>query len=60
MLDAIAQKVGLKINPHLLRHASATLLYEATGDIYAVQHHLRHSKVVTCGELLNTGIVHSI
>jgi site-specific recombinase XerC len=23
------------------------LLYEATGDIYAVQHHLRHSKVAT-------------
>jgi site-specific recombinase XerC len=35
------------LNPHLLRHASATLLYEATGDIYAVQHHLRHSKVAT-------------
>ena len=50
-LDAVLNKaaatVGIKLNPHLLRHASATLLYEATGDIYAVQHHLRHSKVAT-------------
>ena len=46
-LNKACQTVGIKLNPHLLRHASATLLYEATGDIYAVQHHLRHSKVAT-------------
>lgn len=48
VLNEATATVGInKINPHLLRHASATLLYEATGDIYAVQHHLRHSKVAT-------------
>jgi integrase len=47
VLNDAAKTVGIKLNPHLLRHASATLLYEATGDIYAVQHHLRHSKVAT-------------
>lgn len=46
-LNKACRKVGIKVNPHLLRHASATLLYQATGDIYAVQHHLRHSKVAT-------------
>jgi integrase len=46
-LNAACKLVGIKVNPHLLRHASATLLYQATGDIYAVQHHLRHSKVAT-------------
>jgi len=47
-LNAACDAVGIPhINPHLLRHASATLLYQATGDIYAVQHHLRHSKVAT-------------
>jgi integrase len=46
-LNKACKKFGIKLNPHLLRHASATLLYEATGDIYAVQHHLRHSKVAT-------------
>jgi integrase len=46
-MRAAARKTGIKINPHLLRHASATYLYQATNDIYAVQHHLRHSKVQT-------------
>jgi integrase len=46
-LNKACDVVGIKLNPHLLRHASATLLYQATGDIYAVQHHLRHSKVAT-------------
>lgn len=46
-LKHAAKKVGIDLNPHLLRHASATLLYEATHDIYAVQHHLRHNSVIT-------------
>lgn len=46
-LNKAAKLAGIEVNPHLLRHASATLLYQATGDIYAVQHHLRHSKVAT-------------
>lgn len=41
------QRTGLDITPHLLRHASATFLYEQTSDIYAVQHHLRHSRPST-------------
>lgn len=48
ILDKASKEVGIgKLTPHLFRHASATLLYQATGDIYAVQHHLRHSKVST-------------
>lgn len=46
-MRSAARRTGIKINPHLLRHASATFLYQATNDIYAVQHHLRHSKVQT-------------
>ena len=38
---------GVYMTAHMFRHASATFLYELTGDIYAVQHHLRHSKVTT-------------
>lgn len=38
---------GVYMTSHMFRHASATFLYELTGDIYAVQHHLRHSKVTT-------------
>jgi integrase len=38
---------GIHLTPHMFRHASATFLYELTGDIYAVQHHLRHSRVTT-------------
>jgi len=38
---------GIYMTPHLLRHASATFLYESTDDIYAVQQHLRHSKPST-------------
>ncbi|NJD36704.1 MAG: site-specific integrase [Geobacter sp.] len=38
---------GCRITSHSFRHASATYLYEQTGDIYLVQQHLRHKKVTT-------------
>jgi integrase len=46
-LKNACETAKVKITPHLLRHASATYLYDATGDIYAVQHHLRHKDVKT-------------
>lgn len=47
MLQRIERDTGVKLTPNDLRRASATYLYEATGDIYAVQHHLRHKDVRT-------------
>ncbi len=44
-LRAAEKKTGIKMSPHMFRHMSATVLYEATGDIYAVSKHLRHSSV---------------
>lgn len=42
----IAAKIsGIKMTPHLFRHAAATFTYDQTEDIYAVQQLLRHSKV---------------
>jgi integrase len=41
------KRSGVYMTAHMFRHASATFLYELTGDIYEVQHHLRHSKVTT-------------
>ena len=38
---------GIYMRSHMFRHASATFLYEVTQDIYAVQHHLRHSRITT-------------
>jgi len=38
-------KAGVHIHPHLFRHASATYLYAATGDIKAVQAHLRQKDI---------------
>lgn len=41
------KRSGVYMTSHMFRHASATFLYDLTGDIYAVQHHLRHAKVTT-------------
>lgn len=46
-LAAAEKATGVHMTAHMFRHASATYLYELTGDIYAVQHHLRHSRVTT-------------
>lgn len=47
ILAAAAKKTGQHLSPHMLRHASAIYLLEATGDIYQVASHLRHSRVTT-------------
>lgn len=36
LLKRIGAETGIMLTPHMLRHAGATYLYEATGDIYAV------------------------
>lgn len=41
------KETGVYMSPHLLRHASATMLYDLTGDLYAVKHHLRQSRITT-------------
>lgn len=46
-LKAAEKASGVHMTAHMFRHASATFLYELTEDIYAVQHHLRHSRVTT-------------
>lgn len=43
----MSAECGCRITSHSFRHASATYLYEKTGDIYLVQQHLRHKKVTT-------------
>lgn len=43
----IREKIGGEFSPHMLRHASATYLYEQTGDIRLVQAHLRHRRIAT-------------
>lgn len=45
--DEVSKALGCKFTSHSLRHASATYLYERTGDIYQVQAHLRHKKLTT-------------
>ena len=40
-------KVGIPLNPHMLRHACATLLLERGVPMMVVSKHLRHSDVAT-------------
>lgn len=42
-----SDRTGIKMTPHMFRHACGTYLYEQTGDIRAVQMQLRHSKLST-------------
>lgn len=46
-LLAAGEATGIKMTPHLFRHASATLLYEISEDLYAVKNHLRQSRITT-------------
>lgn len=41
------KKTGLKLNPHLLRHAHATFMLGATGDLRLVQTELGHADIKT-------------
>jgi integrase len=47
VLSNIYKETGIKMTPHLFRHASATLLYQMDNDLYAVKQHLRHSRITT-------------
>lgn len=44
-LKKASEQTGIKMTAHTFRHAAATFTYEQTGDIYAVQQLLRHSKI---------------
>lgn len=46
-LDQAEAVTGIKMTPHLFRHASATLLYQISNDLYAVKNHLRQSRITT-------------
>ena len=47
LTGAPSDRIGPQPPIHALRHSAGTRLYEATGDIYMVAHHLRHSAVQT-------------
>lgn len=46
-LDRAEKETGIKMTPHLFRHASATILYQISNDLYAVKNHLRQSRITT-------------
>lgn len=47
IITALGMKVGIKVAPHGLRHASITAALDATGDVRAGQRFARHSNVNT-------------
>ena len=47
MIIKYSKGIEKKITPHVMRHTCATLLYEATGDIYLTATQLNHSSVAT-------------
>jgi len=46
-IKAAGLRCGIKINPHLIRHSSATIFQREVGDIYMTQKILGHAKTST-------------
>jgi integrase/recombinase XerC len=47
IITSLGERVGLRVRPHGLRHASITAVLDATGDLRAAQRHGRHSSANT-------------
>jgi len=47
-------KITRHCSPHSLRHTRATRLYEATGDLLAVQRALGHASIMSSAVYVNT------
>lgn len=53
-LDKAAGECGLETHPHKFRHTGATLAYQSTHDIIAVQSLLGHSRITTTQRYTHT------
>lgn len=47
IITSLGERVGLRVRPHGLRHASITAVLDATGDLRAAQRHGRHASANT-------------